>query len=150
MIDNPFLHDLTPEQYDLLSALFERVGLPERTVLFRQGDPAVYMYLLLDGRAAVRYKPYDGPRITLTILHAGDVFGWSAVVGNRAYTSDVLSTTPVQVLRARGAALRNVCMQYPTAGKSILEKLAKAVSPRWVHSQRQVESILRREVFSQI
>lgn len=150
MLDNPFLHDLTPEQYDLLSAVFEDISLPARSVICRQGELAAHMYLLMEGRVTIRYKPYDGPRITLTHLHAGDVFGWSAVVGNETYTSDATSTTPVQLLRVRGETLRRLCTEYPTAGRSILEKLAKAVSPRWVHAQHQVQSILRSEVFPQI
>jgi CRP-like cAMP-binding protein len=147
MLDNPFLRDLTPEQYDLLSALFDRVELPARTAICRQGEPAVYMYFLLEGNVSIRYKPYDGPKITLTHLHAGDVFGWSSVVGNVSYTSDAVNTTAVRVLRVRGEALRNLCIQYPATGQQILEKLAVAVSPRWVHSRRQVQEILRREVF---
>ena len=146
MLDNPFLRDLSPEEYDLLSALFSRVELPPRTPICRQGEPAVYMYFLLEGHVSIRYKPYDGPRITLTHLHSGDVFGWSAVVGNEVYTSDAISTTPVTVLRVRGTALRSLCVQYPTTGSQILEKLAVVVSPRWVNSRVQVQSILRHEV----
>jgi CRP-like cAMP-binding protein len=146
--DNPFLHDLSPEQYDLLSALFERIELPARSVICKQGERASYMYFLLHGKVSVRYKPHDGPRITLTRLHAGDVFGWSSVVGNLVYTSDAVSTSSVQVLRVHGQALRNLCVEYPTAGRQILEKLAIAVSPRWVHAREQVQRILQREVLA--
>lgn len=149
MIDNPFLHGLTPEQYDLLSALFERISVPARAVICRQGAEAAYLYLLQQGNVNLRYKPYDGPRITLTHLHPGDVFGWSSVVGNAAYTSDAISTTPVEALRLRGDVLRWLCAEYPTAGGSILQRLARAVSPRWVHAQRQIESLLTKEVFPQ-
>jgi CRP-like cAMP-binding protein len=146
MLDNPFLRDLTPEEYDLLSALFTRVSLPPRTPICRQGAAALHMYFLLEGNVTIRYKPYDGPRITLTRLHRGDIFGWSAVVGNRNYTSDAISTTSIKVLQVGGAALRRLCIQYPKTGAHILEKLAAAVSPRWVHSRQQVQGILRREL----
>ncbi len=149
MLDNPFLHGLTPEQYDLLSALFERIAVPARTCICRQGADATYMYLLVQGNVTIRYKPYDGPRITLTHLHPGDVFGWSSVVGNETYTSDAISTTTVEALRLRGEVLRWLCAEYPTAGGSILQKLAKAVSPRWLYAQRQVQRLLTQEVFPQ-
>jgi CRP-like cAMP-binding protein len=145
--DNPFLHDLSPEQYDLVAGLFEHVTIPARTLICRQGDKAKYLYLLLEGKALIRYKPYDGPRITLTHLHAGDVFGWSAVVGNEDYTSDALSTTRVETLRLEGQALRWLCTEYPSAGGAILHKLAKVVSPRWVNAQQQIQSLLQNEVF---
>ncbi len=147
MLDNPFLHDLTPEQYDLLASLFEPVDIPAGSSICRQGEPAIYLYVLQDGEASLAYKPYDGPRITLAHVHKGDVFGWSAVVGNEFYTSDVSSLTAVQLLRARGDTLRQLCVEYPTAGRSILEKLAKAVSPRWVDAQRHIQRVLEFEVF---
>jgi CRP-like cAMP-binding protein len=143
---NPFLYDLSPEQYDLLSALFERLSFPARTVICRQGEAATFLYLLLNGKVAIRYKPYDGPRINLTVLHSGDVFGWSSVVGNEHYTSDAISRTRVETLRLRGQVLKWLCAEYPSAGRSILEKLARAVSPRWINAQRQVENLLRPEV----
>jgi CRP-like cAMP-binding protein len=146
MLENPFLRDLTAEQRYLLSALFERIELPARTTMCRQGDPAIHMFFLLAGNVSIRYKPFDGPVITLTHLHAGDVFGWSAVIGSAVYTSDAVSTTNIQALRVRGVALRNLCSEHPMAGRQILEKLAAAVSPRWVHSRRQVQDLLHREV----
>jgi CRP/FNR family cyclic AMP-dependent transcriptional regulator len=144
---NPFLYDLSPEQYDLVSALFEQVSIAPRTLICRQGDKATFLYLLLEGKVVIRYKPYDGPRITLTHLHSGDVFGWSSVVGNEDYTSDALSTTRVETLRLRGKSLRWLCTEYPSAGASILRKLAKVVSPRWVNAERQIQGLLRTEVF---
>lgn len=146
MLENPFLKNLTPEQYDLLAGLFVRIELPPRTYVFQQGEPATHMYVLVDGNISIRYKPYDGPRITLTHLHCGDVFGWSSVVGNATYTSDALSTTSGLALRVRGDSLRNLCIQYPGTGTQILEKLALAVAPRWLDSRRQVERILHREM----
>jgi CRP-like cAMP-binding protein len=146
MLANPFLRDLTPQQYGLVSVLFERVDVPPHTKICSQGGVAIYLYCLLDGGISLQYKPYDGPRITLTRLHAGDVFGWSAVIGNPTYTSDAVSTTAVHALRVSGAALRELSTQHPAVGAQVLEKLAAAVAPRWIHSREQVQAILRREV----
>jgi CRP/FNR family cyclic AMP-dependent transcriptional regulator len=149
LIDNLFLRDLTPQQYELVAGLFDKISVPARTLICKQGAAATYLYVLLRGNVTVRYKPYDGPRITLTRLHPGDVFGWSSVVGNEAYTSDAIGTTPVEALRLRGEHLRSLCAEHPAAGSSILKKLAEAVSPRWLYAQRQVQSLLTREVFPQ-
>ena len=148
MPDNPFLQGLTSEQHSLLAALFEPVELPGRAVIFRQGQEAVFMYLLVEGGVSVRYKPYDGPRITLTRLHAGDVFGWSSVVGNAVYTADAIVTTPARALRARGIDIRNLCIRHPTAGSQILEKLALAVAPRWRDSREQIRHLLKQQILS--
>jgi glutaminase len=141
--DNPFISGLTAEEYDLLARLFEPFQAPAHTPIVRQGEGAAYLYLIESGRVSVRYKPYDGPIITVTHLHAGDIFGWSAVVGHDRYTSDVVSTTELRALRLRGRELRRLCSDEPEVGGRILEKLAGAVSPRWVHAKKQIQVLLQ-------
>lgn len=146
MLDIPFLNDLTGEQYALLLSLAETFAVSNGTVIFKQGDEAAYLYLILRGRVAIRYKPYDGPEITLTSLKAGDIFGWSSVVGNPTYTSDAISKTQIEMLRIRGADLRRLCTEHPTVGGSILEKLAEAVSPRWKNAKGQIQKLLQNRI----
>jgi CRP/FNR family transcriptional regulator, cyclic AMP receptor protein len=142
----PFLADLSRGQLELLTPLFEEIRAPADSQIFRRGDQATHLYLIRRGTATVRYKPYDGPTITLTHLHAGDVFGWSAVAGGRRYASEVVSETDLEALRIRGADLRRLCAEHPEAGRSILEKLAEAVSPRWENARDQVQNMLKSKV----
>jgi len=141
--DNAFISGLTAEEYGLVARLFEPFEAPAHTVVVRQGEKASYLYLIESGRVSVRYKPYDGPIITLTHLQAGDIFGWSAVIGHDFYTSDVVSTTPFKARRLRGRDLRRLCSDQPAVGGRILEKLAGVVSPRWVHARRQIQGLLQ-------
>ncbi len=138
-----FIEDLTADEYDLLSRLFQAVDIPARTAIIKQGDAAEYLFLIVSGNVSLSYKPYDGPKITLTRLHEGDIFGWSAVVGHEIYTSDAISTTPLRTLRLRGRDLRKLCSDHPAEGGHILEKLARAVSPRWVHARKQIQILLQ-------
>ncbi len=141
------MKNLTREQYDLLVPLFEPFTVPSETVIFKQGDAATYLYVILQGKVAIEYKPYDGPKITVTHLHDGDIFGWSSVVGSQTYTSDALSTEKVEGLRIRGTDLKRLYMEHPDVGRSVLEKLAEAVSPRWIDAKNQIQNILQNNVY---
>jgi CRP-like cAMP-binding protein len=145
-MDTPFLKDLTRAQRNLLTPLFESFKAPGDAQIFEQGDQAEYLYLILRGTVMIRYKPYDGPKITLTRLHAGDVFGWSAVAGGKTYASDAVSMTEVETLRIPGAELRRLCLEHPDVGYSILEKLAEAVSPRWKNAKGQIQNMLHNKM----
>ena len=149
MLGTPFLKDLTREQQDLLVPLFEPFTVPSRTVIFKQGDEAAYLYLILQGRVSILYKPYDGPKITITHLHDGDIFGWSSVVGTETYTSDAQCTTRLETLRIRGADFRKLYCEHPNDCRSILEKLAEAVSPRWLNAKIQIQNMLQNKVLQQ-
>ncbi len=146
VLETPFFKDLTREQFDLLAPLFESFTAPARTAILEEGQGADYLYLLLSGTVALRYKPYDGPKITITHLHEGDVFGWSSVIGGETYTSDVNSTTDIEALRIRGSDLRQFCMERPEIGGAILEKLANVVAPRWKNARKQIRQMLKNKV----
>lgn len=140
--ENPFFRGLSTEQLDLLLPLFEAVTAPAGASIFRQGDEAIYLYVVQRGRVTIQYKPYDGPIITLSHLQPGEIFGWSAVVGGETYTSDAISMNEVETLRVRGSDLVQLCTNHPEAGEAILGKLAEAVSPRWTYAREQIQGIL--------
>ena len=138
----PLFQDLDPEQIALLKPLFEQFTCPADTVIFEQDTPATYLYLLVKGEVIIRYKPYDGPPITLTRLRNGDVFGWSAMVGSPRYTSSIISETEVEAIRIRGNHLLKLFSDAPETGKVVMDRLARVVSPRWGNAQAQVQSLL--------
>ncbi len=141
----PLFQDLTPDQVALLKPLFEHYTSPEEAVVFEQGGPAIYLYLLIQGDVSIRYKPYDGPPITLTRLHAGDVFGWSAVVGSTYYTSSIISESKIEAIRIRGKHLLALVREHPETGEIIMDRLARVVSSRWQNAHAQVQSLLNAE-----
>lgn len=138
----PLFQDLEPAQIALLKPLFEYFTCTPEIMIFEQDSPASYLYLLIKGDVVIRYKPYDGPPIILTRLHAGDVFGWSALIGGLNYTSSIVSETQIECVRIRGIDLRALIRKYPETGKIIVDHLARVVSPRWKNAHAQVQSLL--------
>ena len=133
-------------QLELLTPLFEVYSCPPETVIFQQGDEAVFLYLILDGFALIQYKPYDSPPITLTRLKSGDAFGWSAAVGSPEYNSSAVSAGELETIRIRGTDLANLCREHPATGTAILDRLAHGVSGRWQNAHLQVEAMLKKSL----
>ena len=138
----PLFEDLEPEQVAMLKSLFEPVSYPPDTTIITQGEVAIYLYLIIKGIVAIHYKPYDGPPLILTRLRAGDVFGWSAMLGSRFYTSSIVSESDVETIRIKGSQIRSLVQHYPETGGIILNRLASSVSPRWQNAHEQVEALL--------
>lgn len=135
-------NDMNQEYLELLQPLFERYACPSGATVIEQGQPADYLYLILDGKVQVTYKPYDGTPITVSHVEKDGVFGWSAVVGSRIYTSSVTAIEDLETYRIHGNELRKLCVDHPEAGREILERIAGVVSTRWTNSHDQVKSIL--------
>ena len=138
----PLFQDLSPAQLILLGPLIESFSCPPETVIFEQGEDPQYLYILVKGSLVIKYKPYDGPEITITRLRRGDVFGWSAVVGSKVYTSSTISITHVSTLRIKGRDLWMLVNEHPEVGRIILDRLASSVSSRWKNSHAQVHALL--------
>ena len=134
--------ELDEDMLDLISPLFEEFSCQPGTVIFQQGDQAEFLYMVIDGKVVMSFKPYDGIPITVSHVGKGGLFGWSAVVGSDKYTSTALAIEGVEAYRVHGSELRKFCREHPEAGKNILERLADGVSSRWKNAHKQVQSIL--------
>ncbi len=138
--------DLDEDTLRLLDPLLEYYTCQAGSVIFEQGEPAHFLYILLRGTVVLRYKPYDGPPINLIQIQPGGVFGWSSVIGNPNYTSGAIAREEVEAIRLRGVYLRRLAMHHPKAGQVILDRLARRVSNRWEDATLQVRAILEEAV----
>lgn len=139
----PLFHGLAPDHISMLKAAFEPYSCPNAATIFEQGDPASHLYLILSGKAAIRYKPYDTPPIILTRLRDGDIFGWSAVIGSLKYTSSVISESLLEAIRIHRVDLWNLVTHEPETGKILIDRLAQIVSPRWKNAHEQIRPLLQ-------
>ena len=134
--------ELDEDMIELLRPLLEDFSCQPGTVIFQQGDQAEFLYLVVDGKVDMSFKPYDGIPITVSHVGKGGLFGWSAVVGSDKYTSTAIAIEDVEAFRVHGSDLRRFCREHPKEGKNILERLADGVSFRWKDAHKQVQSIL--------
>ncbi len=142
---NPF-KDLTTADLKIIAPMFSARTFPAQALMFEQGERATCLYLLTRGEVALRYKPYDGETITLTRIRPGGVFGWSAVLGNDRYSSSVVCTEASEVLVICNDTLRALLTEHPQTGRLVLDRLALAVSSRWVNAQAQVRDMLKQSI----
>lgn len=144
VFDSPmFFRGLDSKAGVELRALFFPNCEPTGTILFEQGNIAEFLYLVLSGEVSVRYKPEDGPAITLARVRPEGVVGWSAALGAPFYTSSAVCTADCELLRVRGADLRLFCEQNPETGAMILERLAAMIAERVSNTHQPVINLLR-------
>ena len=145
-----FFEGLNTADIKQLMPFFNSQFYPASTIVFEQGDIAEYLYLVVKGEVLVRYKPDDGPMMTVTRVQQGGVFGWSAALGNVDYTSGAMCTADCEVLQVRGKDLRSICDKHPGVGKVILDRLANVISERWESRRPQVTSLLAKGLQQQV
>ena len=117
--------------------------------IFEQGDPAHYLYIILEGAVEMVYKPYDGPPITITNQVEGSIIGWSAVIGNTTYTSGAVCKDDTLAIRMSKRDLQRLCEKDPEVCRIILNLLAESVSSRWHDAKSQIQVLLTETVSAQ-
>ena len=140
----PIFSDLSPKQLALLEPLFSLEKCREQEVIFDQGDPADYLYIVESGGVAIRFKPDDGEPITVACIQDGGVFGWSAAFGSGRYTSGAVCLVDVCMFKVLGEDLKKFRQNHPKTGILVLKRLAAIVAERLKNTstQEQVLALL--------
>ncbi|HZU87601.1 MAG TPA: Crp/Fnr family transcriptional regulator [Anaerolineaceae bacterium] len=137
---------LSREQLRSLDPILHPCQFPADLVVFEQGAPAKYLYLLLAGEVMIQYKPYDGPSLTVARIFPGGVFGWSAALGRQAYTSAAITAQPSETYRIRGSDLRNLCERVPETGAIFLDRLASVIAERLRNTHSEILAMLNQGI----
>ncbi|MCP4139961.1 MAG: cyclic nucleotide-binding domain-containing protein [Chloroflexi bacterium] len=145
----PLFKGLSPNMLEIITPLFNPCTCHEG-IVFKQGDPAIYLYLVIEGRVDILYKPYDAPEIKITSIGPGEIFGWSAIAGNTAYTSGATCHKKTTAVRIQGNHLHELYTKYPEAGELLLDRLAESIPSRWKNAHTQVRDILSQSISSHL
>jgi CRP/FNR family transcriptional regulator len=126
----PIFEDLSIDQLSLLEPIFSISNCEEGQVIFEQGAVADFLYIVISGKVAIRFNPDDGEPITVSRIHDGGVFGWSAAFGSGKYTSGAVCLTRVCILKVLGDELKELRQNHPETGILILQRFATVVAER--------------------
>jgi CRP-like cAMP-binding protein len=140
--DLSLFKDFSATQFNALRPLFLPKHEPAGAVIFEQGDPAEYLYIVVEGEINIRFKPDDGPAIIVARVRPEGVVGWSAALGSPMYTSAAICTTECQMLRVRSQDLRQLCEQDPETATLLLERLATVIAERLRNTHHHVMALL--------
>ena len=133
-----------------LNAVLKLHRFLDQEIIFNQGDPAWYLYILLDGEVSIRFKPYDGNALTIAKIIPGGVFGWSAALGREQYTSVAISSLESSVFSISKLNLHKICMLENETGIIFLENLTSVIAARLNQNHSQILKILTRASFAKL
>jgi CRP-like cAMP-binding protein len=98
------------------------------SVLFSQGDPALNFYILVEGR--VKLSIGDHKNSIYTVNHTGEAFGWSSLVGSRAYTATAICIAPSTLKVFRRDDMEKILSGDPGSAALFYRNLALTLGNR--------------------
>ncbi len=110
--------------HDMLRASFLQ-RFPAGVELVREGDPADFLHVVVDGSVEV-FSAYRDRETTVAVLGPGYCFIMAAVVLDRVYLKSARSLTPARVLLIPADIVRHVFAQDAAFARCLATDLAEA------------------------
>jgi len=137
---HPFLEGLNPSHLEKLAQLAFEVTFEPDQIIFREGDPSSFFYLIVSGKVALEIAA-PGRFITIQTLVDGDELGWSSLLDqvNKQFRARCIN--PVRALAFDGARVIAACEEDHEFGYMVLRKILAIVADRLAATRLQVVDV---------
>jgi CRP-like cAMP-binding protein len=123
----PVFQGLAPEELRHIRASARPKELRRGEVLFSQGDPAKYAYVVESGQMRLVQVLSDGREVIYRILTPGEFFGGIASLGEARYPVSAEALEDSVVLGWSGEAMRRLLLRHPRVALNLLRLQARRI-----------------------
>ncbi|MBI1855639.1 MAG: Crp/Fnr family transcriptional regulator [Chloroflexi bacterium] len=135
----PWFREITPEHFQTIAAITHLRGVRAGEVLFRQGDKANEIYIVIEGRVALdMLVPHRG-KIRFYTAEPWEVFGWSSatpIIHQRTAGATAVIDGLIACINAE--KLHQACDDDHDLGYLVMRRLANIVASRLLVTRLQL------------
>jgi CRP-like cAMP-binding protein len=127
-----FFADLSHDTLLHLAELAEEIACGTGEALFREGEAASRLYLLLSGKVNIQIQPIAiiQPLTMVSLSTPGELVGWSGFMPPSYYTASAICQQDSRLLAFDGAAFNRLLDENPAVGLVIMRRMAVVISQR--------------------
>jgi CRP-like cAMP-binding protein len=125
--------NLNEDELKAVADLAHEENFEEGEVIFQEGTEARRVYLLLEGRVALRFRlPLKPPsrETTIDTMSKGEAFGWSALVRPHRLTATAICSEPAKCLAFEREDLQRLFEENNQIGYVIMVQLSAVIASR--------------------
>lgn len=126
------LKSLTDEQIALIENHSEVITCAEGEKLFKVGQVAQNIYILLDGKVSIQVQLSSRPEnMSIAVLQKfGQLVGWSGMMGGSHYTANGVCMAESRLLKLDGQKLMSALEHDPVTGFEVMREISAVISQR--------------------
>jgi CRP-like cAMP-binding protein len=137
---SPLFSSLTSVDREEVFNRFRLLKVPERTLLFKEGDPPNSLYMIKSGEVEIFTQNRQGKKVCLSTLKSGNFFGEISLLTNRARMAYAKTTRPSELLELTKEDLEACLLHFPNLRSALKElSLKRLVRTKEILSQDEVE-----------
>jgi CRP/FNR family cyclic AMP-dependent transcriptional regulator len=115
------------EQLEELAEQSLVVSLSRGELLFEEGTPSAYFYVVRAGRIRIARRSADGTELGLSVVETGGTIGDLSVMDGLPRSATAESIDDAEVIAVPAARIRALLQSSPEALMSVVEELASIV-----------------------
>ncbi|HLO28508.1 MAG TPA: Crp/Fnr family transcriptional regulator [Anaerolineales bacterium] len=132
-----FFRHLSREVIEEINRLFEDRDVTAEQVIYFEGDPGEYLYLVAIGKVKLMRSAASGREVLLDILRGGEYFGNLTALSGRGYTESAIAQTDCCILQISAQNFESILNHYP----DVTMKVLRAVEQRLEESQEIIQQL---------
>ncbi len=105
-------------------------------ILFRENDPALFFFVLLNGR--IKLGVGESDRMVYDVRQNGEAFGWSSLIGRDIYSASAECIEPTTLLKTDSQKLKKELENDPANGIVFFKQLAATLGNRLLESYKTI------------
>jgi len=127
---HPFFNGISKEFIPDLAIHASVVTFEAGDLLFKEGDEADKLYLIINGNVAIRSAVSNNDAITIQTVENGEILGWSWITAPYKYKFSARALSQTEAIVLNGEGVRAECRMDPQLGYEVMTFMVRAVSAR--------------------
>lgn len=133
----PLFSSLTTEQLAELATQWITVSKRKNQIIFKEGEPANHIYIVLEGSVQIIIHALMGEELTLGILNKRDIFGELTLFEGMTRTATVKALGKTELLEMPRERFIEFLEKYPKVAISLLGMISKRLRDTNLLMERQ-------------
>jgi CRP-like cAMP-binding protein len=142
MLEQEVFSYLKPEQIDAIHNASEIVEHRTGEDVYRQGDEAKFLYVVLEGKVELRLPGKKGLSVLMEVLDAGSIFGAGASFALHAYTLNAKCLADSQLLKIDASRLQQLMENDCEMGYAIQKRISFLYFKRYIKAMMKFQDVL--------
>lgn len=137
----PIFSNLESKELKELDKIMHRRIYSPREQIFRESEPGVGMYIILNGKVKILKEVTESSSETLAVLESGEFFGDLALLDESPRSASAVASEECEILGFFRPDLMNLLERKPKLGIKIVLNLARVVGERLRHSNEELQRL---------
>lgn len=133
---------LTPKQVDSISNAAERVYHAAGDTVYTQGEPAEFIYVVLEGQVMLRLPGKGGLSVPLDVATPGAIFGSCLCFGIETYSTTAQCTRDSKLLKIQARALGDLMDEDTRMGYAMQRRLSQIYFKRYLNTMGKLQTVV--------